>query len=833
MECSPRIIWWRKCLLLLLLALGHRGLSAQEFDLYDYRYYKRFESVEELMKPEEKEPNSEPIFRLNPTFSTRLLDYNFSAIRFARRGLHLYGRRTTINGVEIPFVGVGSMSGLQLETKQHYGISESGVGGEMKLRIDTAIVRRTDIRARFASYNMPYSISASTAQRFNGGWGVAANMVLRTGRDLFVNGLFGNSVAVNAIATKSFGEQHTLALALFVEPSMRSTRQYSTAEAFRLTGNNLYNPSWGYQDGKVRNSHIRRELMPCFVLSYEGVISKRTKIALAASLTAGVERYSSLEWFDAQTPMPDNYRYMPSYFADEEDIFLAVESAWLNNDTRYTQIDFDRLISTNCLNKGHAIYAISDRVERSVRGVVKATLTTELKRGYLSYGLEVAADNRRHYKQMRDLLGADYIIDLDYFLLDDDTFGNSLQNSLATPNRHIVEGDRFGYDYAMRRNTAMAFVGYRYNTERLSLDLLAKVGYTDISRRGFYRKELFADNSFGISSHLDFAPYLLYADAKYRLHDNHLFGATISLDAKAVDTENLFLQSQYNNRIVNYPTMRKSYGAELSYMFQRPRFSLSATLFALATIDDGYVQHLYDDLKSCYADVVVSGVDIVRYGVEVEAEYRFANNFRATMALCGGRYAYTDNATVSIYSDASNTLLVDNVESHTRYLTLGNAPQIAATAGLSYYNRGWWAALSANYATLRYAEPSVVMRTERILATAISPEQRSELLAQERLRDAFTLDLRLSKSLRLERFDKRPYRSKIKPRFTDKYPLARIVFSVGVRNLLGSKSIVHSARESSRLQRYKLADSYIYSRQATRYLYAYPRTYEASISLRF
>ena len=811
-------------ILIVLFLTGYRGLSAQEFDLYDFRYYKRFDTVEELLAPE-KDSVEVAKFALNRKFSTRTLDYNFSVIRFARRGRPSYLRKTLLNGVEVPFIGSSAVRALQL--------GEERFADETRLRIDSLQESRTSAGFAFSSRNMPYSISFATTQKLKKDWSLATNLTARTGRDLHIDGLFGNSLEFNAVASKNWSDKHSLSMALFAKPQMRSTRLASTAEAFRLTGNNLYNPAWGYQNGKVRNSRIRREFLPTTFVGYEGKINKRTKLNLAATLTAGIEKYSSLDWFDAQTPAPDNYRYMPSYFEDEEDIFHAVESAWLNNDTRYTQIDFDRLIATNRLNGDEAIYAISDRVCRTIRTTLRGGATTTLEKGSISYGLEVTTANYRNYKQMRDLLGAEYIVDLDYFLRDDDTFGNSLQNNLATPNRHISEGDCFGYDYAIRKYDISAFATYRYSTERLDIDIAGKVGYCDISRRGFYRKELFADSSFGVSQHLKFAPYSLRMKIGYLFTDNHFIDATLATEATPCEEENLFLQSQYNNRTIATPTMRSAYNGEVRYTFQKQNFAISTTIFLSAELNDTQVRHLYDDLEGKYADIVNSGINSLCYGLEVEAEYRFADHFRATAAATLGRYKYATNSLITIYTDTANTLLADHIESQTKDLSLGNAPQIAITAGLSYYNKGWWASINANYAGLRYIEPSAVMRTERVLAMAISPEQRANLLAQERLGDAFTLDLSLSKSIYLSRLSKKIYSTSAAPRFEDKHPRSRLIFRIGIRNLLGSTNIVYNAYESSRLQRHTLAGEKIYNRQASRYMYAYPRTFYASATFAF
>ena len=815
---------YARYIFVLLFVLSYRGLSAQEFDLYDFRYYKRFETAEELLAPE-RDSVAVAKFTLDRNFTTNTLDYNLSMVRSSRRGVARYRRQTTLNGIGIPFVSSSSVRALRISKTQNIDATQ--------LHIDTLRRADTAVGFSFSSRNTPYSLSLATAQPLRDGWSLASNLTASTGRDLHVEGIFGNSLEINAVASKQFGNKSLLSFALFAKPSMRSTRLASTEEAFRLTGNNLYNPAWGYQNGKVRNSRIRREFLPTAFIGYEGEINNRTKFNLAATATIGIEKYSSLDWFDAQTPSPDNYRYMPSYFDDEEDIFQVVESAWLDNNPHYTQIDFDRLIATNQLNGGEAVYAISDRVRRTIRTSLHGEAKTTFENGDISYGIDATTANYRNYKQMRDLLSADYIVDLDYFLLDDDTFGNSLQNNLNSPNRHIKEGDRYGYDYAIRENNISLFGTYHYSGEKLDLTIAAKAGYADISRRGFYRKELFSDSSFGTSRRIKFSPYALRFSAEYLIADKHFIRCILATEATPCDSEDLFLQSQYNNRTIDYPTMRTAYNAEVQYMFQCPKFKLSTTLFVGSELNDTQVGHLYDDLSGEYADIITENIDLLRYGLEVEAEYRFADHFRATAAITAGRYSYISNSTITIYSDTSNIILADHIESKTKNLSLGNTPQIAATLGLSYYNRGWWASVNANYAGLRYIEPSAVMRTERVLAAVNSPEQRANLLDQERLRDAFTIDLSISKSLYLSRLSKKIYSTSAAPRFEDKHPRSRLIFRVGVRNLLGSTDIVYNAYESSRLQRYKIADNYIYNPQASRYLYAYPRTFYASATFAF
>ena len=52
MGSTPRIMRGLRYILIVIFLLSNRGLSAQEFDLYDFRHYKRFDTVEELLAPE-------------------------------------------------------------------------------------------------------------------------------------------------------------------------------------------------------------------------------------------------------------------------------------------------------------------------------------------------------------------------------------------------------------------------------------------------------------------------------------------------------------------------------------------------------------------------------------------------------------------------------------------------------------------------------------------------------------------------------------------------------------------------------------------------------------
>ena len=811
-------------------------ISACGQDLHDYRYYKLFEqeSAEAVEERADSVPTARPVRRYAP----RLLDYNFRFVRTLRRGASVAERQTTLGGVAVEELYRSTAARLQLQGGTVAGLAfdsplAGGAFGNAEYGCDTLLQERSSVAFNLSSRNYLAGINASTAHNLGRGWSLVADISARTGRDAHIKAVFTNEMSLNVAAVGQFDSLHRLSIVLLLPLSERGTRQSSVREAFTLRGDNLYSPSWGRQNGKVRNSHVRRETVPEAVAVYEGRIWAGTSLKASLGASAGVKRYSTLDWFDAPTPAPDNCRRLPSYF-EEAAVSDAVAEAWRRGDGRYTQIDFDELIARNRLADSGSAYVLADRVERLTRLQCRVEATTAVgKTTQVTYGINALYDRHRHYKQMRDLLGGGRIADIDYYIVDDDTFGNALQNNMLAPDRLIGEGDRYGYDYALSQSCVSAFGSVGYAASHLRVRAVAEVGCAGIVRKGFYRKELFADNSLGRSRRVRLAPYALRLSVGYDVSARHSLRFSALARGDMPEADDLFLQPDYNNRTVDNPVLCHTLAAEAVYGFAGERVDVRATLFGSLSRGAMQSDRLYDDVAGEYADMVVAGIDVLRYGAEVEANVRLADHLRVSAALSVGRYKYASDPRVTLYADRDNRLLCDRVRSYAGRCTVGGAPQVLATVEVAYFNRGWGVSLGAEYAGLRYVAPSFLRRTERVARMADSPEGFAEFMGQERLRDAFSMDATLSKTFYLSRFDRRIYTAPHRPRFIDRHPRSRLTLFLSVGNLLGTRNAVYSGYESSRLQRHWLAGEYTLRPQASRYLYAYPRTYYFSVRFTF
>ncbi len=755
-------------------------------------------------------------------------DYALSFVSFARRGVGYRERVVTLDGVPLQADANALLSRLVSVRRDVASVAKGGEvvdcgrGGVTAFRTDYAEpYGERMVGINFSSRGYNGGVRVAVDETLGRGWTLAATIAGRSGVDLHVDGVFTNAADLGFSFAKRWHGRHRLAVTAMFAPSERGMRTSSSQEAFRLTGNNLYNPSWGFQSGKMRNANVRRAMLPAVVASYDVRAGKYTQFRVSLGVEAGRRSYSALTWFDAQTPMPDNYRYMPSYYAST-DVSEEVEQTWRNRDPRYTQIDWDKLFEINRLNGGHAVYAVEERVEQITNIHLRGAGETRVSEAVtIRYGVSCSYERSRNFKQMSDLLGSDYVVDIDYFLVDDESFSNNLQNDLRHPNRRIGEGARYGYDYALVRSSVGVSGGVEWRSDRLRFDCDLSVGGASVRRVGYFEKELFrASRSYGKSREVHFAPYMVRAAVGYALTPKNYIELCAAVRSEAPDGENLFLQSRYNNRLIDNPTALTEMSAELNYRLRSKVFDVDATLFAALSDGGIRVAHYYDDLSSTYSDMVVSDISQMRLGAEVVATARIANKWSVSLAAQAGYYGYAKDARVSLYADSDNALLCDRAVAHMGGVRTGNAPLVALSANAAYMNKGWGVRLTANYSALRYVEAEPMRRTDRVSHQgSVSEEIFRRFTEQERLPDAVSADVAAWKSFRLRREG------------SDSY--TRLVVSLSVRNLLGSGRMVYSARESLRIYRRSIAGDYLYEPFPTRYTYAYPRTYYLAVSYRF
>ncbi len=676
------------------------------------------------------------------------------------------------------------------------------------------------IRLSGASERYRCGLLAEGGGELGRGWSLGGEVDYRTGRDMSVEGVFSSDVRSQLIVNKLFGgdTKHYLSIKATLPILMRGLQSSATQETFDLTGNNLYNPSWGVYDGEVRNARVSRYRVGDLSVEYSRAVARSTELTIGFDGNYGRRSVSSLGWYDGYNPSPDYYRKMPSYLADG-DTKSAVEELWRSDNQEYTQINWESLVEMNSRSSsGAAYYLLEDRVTFEANGEVRALFESEITRGLsMKYGGVVRWDGDRVYKEVVDLLGADYHLDIDQYIGDYANLGNDMQNDLRNPNREVGEGERFGYDYTRHRRDLEALVGLDYSLGGLSVALSCRIGDARLWREGHYEKERFSgDGSYGCSSVVVNSTSSLDLKCGYTIAERHRISLHSAMSRLPQDHSDLFIEEQSANRLVDQLSPREFSLLSLGYNFRANGVRINIEGYWQELGNQNDVWSGYDDLSYSYTDIVVSGISVRSMGVEAAANWSVTRHLSLDFALAAGDYTYNSAPLVQLYANDDMELLSEAYSIATEGCKVGNAPQLVVSGGVDFaVSYGFNLSMDCSYAAGRYAAPSFTRRSERILRGAASAELVDEITEQRSLGSVFDLSLSAMRSFRL-RGDN------------------RLSIYFRVENLLGDRDRVKYGRESSRILRgSEFSTTGSYYLQADEYIYCTARNFYLSLGYTF
>ena len=388
------------------------------------------------------------------------------------------------------------------------------------------------------------------------GWAFTAQLAWRYSPYIDVKGRIGEGITYSSVgyfftAEKRWGDNMRLSLITFGAPTMRGQSAAVTQETYDLTnqynknswGYNNYNPYWGYQDGKVRNSRIVHSYDPTAIASFDWKINEENHLKVAAGYHYSFYSNSALTFYNAPDPRPDYYRNLPSALLDgqidKDGYFIAKDlngkplgqvteggyiqyplfyngtsvghsidyntyatltDLWTSRDDKATQIDWDALYAANYANNvnnpnGSARYIVERRHNDIQEAVANANYrNTSVDHLTTTVGLELKASQGIHYKTVDDLLGGNQWIDVDAFAerdikelatnigLTQADIENVKQNDLRNPNAVVTKDGRFGYNYRINMMTAKLWAQNEWSWNMLDLYYALQLTYSSMQR---------------------------------------------------------------------------------------------------------------------------------------------------------------------------------------------------------------------------------------------------------------------------------------------------------------------------------------------------------------
>ena len=733
---------------------------------------------------EDEEGNSQSIATLsgaNDNIFYQAASYDFSLMRFRVRGYDSEYTQTMINGIvfndpargRFNYSMMGGMNqafknksiGMGLEATS-YGFGDvGGTNNIVTFAKDYAPGTRASVAYTNSNYYLRGMLTHATGLRKNG-WALTMSAVARYSNEGIVPGSFYNSWGYFISAQKVFNPQHSLSITTFGAPTKRAANTATFQEAYDLTGDNLYNPSWGWQEGEKRNAKVVESFDPTAIVNW--IWTPKAGVTLNTGVAVRKSFYSSsaLNWYNAADPRPDYYRYLPSYFDDEDTKALYTEK-WRTDDT-FRQIDWAGLYQTNYLNnlqadetgvsKG-ATYIVEKRHSNQLNTMFNSVLNARLN-DYMTLQAGVGANWSRssYYKTIKDLLGGRYWTDTDQFSERD--YPNDkqmLQNDMNHPNRKVLVDDRFGYDYDVNSFSANAWIQNMINLPRWDINYGIAISYTQFQRDGHMRNGRAPENSYGKGVRHEFDNAGVKAGATYKIDGRNNITAHAYYGTKAPQFDQAYVSPRIKDDAITGLASERILSGDLSYNFNYRRFMGSITGFWTDMYNQTERTSFYDDQFSTFMNYVLTGVKKTYKGVEVGMAYRITPSITLSGAATFSRYQYKNRPTGT--RSYENGQAPDTTQVvYLKNFYVGGTPQQAYSLTLKWSApKMWFFEVNGVYMADSYVDLSPirheampnlykVCETEEELHAKVA-----EITRQERLKDNFVLNLSIGKLIYLNR----------------------------------------------------------------------------------
>ena len=765
----------------------------------------------------------------------------FSIARFRIRGYDGDNAPALMNGAIMTDLANGrnefnAWSGLTDVTRSrdnsiglnatNYGFG--GIGGLSSID-SRASHQRKQLSVSYASSNRVYDnrLVVTYGSGVNSkGWSYSISGSRRWADEGYIKGTFYDGTSIFASVEKKINKEHSLSLTAFGARTKSGRNGAAVREAFDLTGTHYYNPLWGYQNGKVRNSVVAENFQPILIFSHEWKINDKSDLETSVSYQWGKNKVSGIDWYKAEDPRPDYYRNLPSFdpaHGDYPASHIQDSTTIANNITSnpdLMQINWNKIYEANQIHDT-AKYVISNRVTDSKRFGFNTTYNTEINDHLaFSLGLSYQKQDLNYYKQLTDLLGGKYFINLNQFP-DQTTLSNPnvIQNDVNNPNQIIHEGSKYGYDYvAHLQKSAIWSQGY-WKFDKIDFFLAGQLTIDAYYRTGNVRNGVFANDSYGDSPTSTFANPAFKGGITYKYNGRSYFYVNSAYIQRAPLFENAFVSPRTRALEVSDIKNEKISSIEGGYIFRSPKVKARATAYMTSFTDITDTRSFYTDEYKTFVNYTLVGISKRHTGLELAAEVNLGKGFGATAVASIGEFVYTDRPVATITQDNKDTLLADGATVYSKNLRVAGGPQKAYTLGLSYRSKKFWSVYTNfNYFTNMYTDFNPARRTLSSLQLVDSSDPRFvQILSQEKLPAQFTMDASFS------------YSWKVNNRIKSLKNNTFLVFNVGVQNILNNQDITGLAYEQLRFD----TTTRDINKFPAKYAYSYGATYFASITFRF
>ena len=733
--------------------------------------------------------------------------FNWGQARFRIRGLDSQYATTTINGVTMNKLydgrpQWGDWSGLNNAVRnQEFTIGSfpsdyvfGGILGTQQINTRASIYRPGTILS-FSGTNTNYDwrMVGTYASGMNAnGWAFVVSAGTRWAEEGYFEGTNYNAIAGFISVEKKINDHHSLNFSGFYTPNSRAKNSPNSAEVTELTSEK-YNSYWGWYDGKKRNARIKTIEEPILMLNHFFIINESATLNSSLTYQFGKITNSNIDYQNANSPDPTYYRKMPSYYSsmyekddgefsgaftpDYEEAQKSKEQFLANN-----QIDWNALYYANqspvldgsgnitAYKPAKSNYVLYDDHSDDQTMTATSSFNTQINDNlFLTAGGFYSHLKSHNYQQLTDLLGGLYFDDIDVFYN-----GNQAQSDLNHPDRQVVEGDIYGYNFNYVANTLNLFTNFKFTYDKVDFYLAQNFVSTNYQREGLYQNGIYPTNSFGKSEKVQFENFGFKGGILFKISGRQQLSFNGAYLSNAPTIRNTFPNSRLNNSIVDGLQNENVSSLDVSYFYRTPKWQTRLTLFYakiknITQTSFFYAEGIFDDgtgyaSTDAFVSQTLTHLDKKNLGAEFSFQYQLSPTIMANFSAAYGQFTFDSNPNVTITNDAQATPENPNPVFDFGKATLKNynqagMPQQAFALGIEYRDpKYWWVGTNINYLAESFIDISPISRTETFYKNPASgfnfpeasEERARELLAQEKFDPFILLNISGGKSWKIK-----------------------------------------------------------------------------------
>ncbi|MEM7084780.1 MAG: carboxypeptidase regulatory-like domain-containing protein [Bacteroidota bacterium] len=694
----------------------------------------------------------------------RAAAFDFSSTFFKPRGLDNSFGKVLINGLEMnkQFNGRPQWSNWG-------GLNDVQRNREFSMGLDANdyafgdVAGTTNIIMRASRYRQGGQVSIASANRsyrarimatYHSGltrkrWAYSVSAARRSGTEGFVDGTPYNANSFFLSVEKKLGKAQSFNITAFYTPNERGRSSAITQEVYDLKGLR-YNPNWGYQENRIRNSRIREINEPVVLLNHYWDISEKIQLntnlgyqfgtisnsRIDANGTQLIETLDGQSFFigGARNPLGNYYQRLPSYFlrtssptAYQFQLAYQAQQEFVQNG----QLDWAALYRANTDFQGigrPATYVLQNDVTEDAQISMNTIMTTEINEHFSLNGtLSYRHLTSQNYAEVSDLLGSSGYLDIDSFTeaaSGDESEGSTTdraQSDLRNPNRIAQQGERYKYNYEIEAKVSNAFVQAQFAFTSMDFHLGVRAGQTSYQRNGLFENGNFPkERSLGLGELLSFTTYGIKGGILYKLTGRHLIDINAGYFTKPPSIRESFTNARQNNDVVNGVEVTTVQNLSLSYRYRSPVIRARFTGFYVGFENQNDLGFYFtEDISGlgingdAFVQEVMTGINTRNLGVEIGIETQLTPTFKVKLAGSLGQYIYTNNPSLYLSSDDFEGPIVfgDGTARLKNYHVAGG-PERAYQIGIEYRDPGfWWLGITGNYFSHAFIDVNNLART--------------------------------------------------------------------------------------------------------------------------